>query len=343
MMKKNIFTLLVLFFLLLISCGRSEKNKKADNDSLVKVHPETFIRAETDNMYVQMIKNAGGTNQFFHFRTPTPLDQQTVIRMNRDVLYSGGVFDAEEGLEITFPEMPDNRYASIYILDNDHYVQEIIYKPGVYNVKGNTRFLYVIVRVQVFKAQDAEEIKMVNNLQDQFIVKSVTNEEFPEFKWELASLDSLRAVYNKESANYSSWKGMQGKRGKVNEKTRHIAAAAAWGLLPEEAATYLNYKPKESDKAKCYSATYQVPENDGFWSITVYGEDGYIKSENCLLNGSNVTLNDDHTFTVFYGSKEVCGDVPNRLDTPDGWNILFRIYRPGESVLDGSFTLPEVN
>jgi hypothetical protein len=55
-----------------------------------------------------------------------------------------------------------------------------------------------------------------------------------------------------------------------------------------------------------------------------------------------VKLNDDDTFTVFYGSEEVCGDVPNRLDAPEGWNILFRIYRPGESVLDGSFTLPEV-
>ncbi|WP_297097728.1 DUF1254 domain-containing protein [uncultured Draconibacterium sp.] len=290
-----------------------------------------------------MIKNAGGTNQFFHFRTPTPLDKQTVIRMNRDVLYSGGVFDSKEGLEITFPEMPDTRYASVYILDNDHYVQDIFYKPGVYNVKGNTRFLYVIVRVQVYNSQDAGEVEMVNGLQDQFIIKSVTNEEFPEFTWDKQSLDSLRNVYNAESANYSSWKGMQGKRGEVNEKTRHIAAAAAWGLLPEEAATYLNYKPKESNTDKCYTATYSIPENNGFWSITVYGADGYIKSENCLLNGSNVTLNDDNTFTVYYGSEEACGDVPNRLDAPDGWNILFRIYRPGESVLDGSFTLPEVN
>ncbi len=341
-MKNNILTLMAILAVLFISCGQSAKNKATDKNSTQKVTPETFIRAETDNMYALMIENAGGTNQFYHFRTPTPLDKQTVIRMNRDVLYSGGVFDAKEGLKISFPEIPDSRYASIYILDNDHYVQEIIYKPGEYDIKGNTRFLYVIVRIQVFKAQDVEEIKMVNDLQDMFIVKSVTNEEFPTFKWDKQSLDSLRTIYNKESANYSSWKGMMGIRGEVNEKTRHIAAAAAWGLLPEEAATYLNYKPKESKQGKCYSATYNVPENDGFWSITVYGEDGYIKTENCLLNGSNVTLNDDNTFTVFYGSKEVCGDVPNRLDAPDGWNILFRIYRPGESVLKGDFTLPEI-
>ena len=342
-MRKNILNLLVILAVLSISCNQSGKSKETNTDSATKVTPESFIRAETDNMYAQMIKNAGGTNQFFHFRTPTPLDKQTVIRMNRDVLYSGGVFDAKEGLEITFPEMPDTRYASVYILDNDHYVQDIFYKPGVYRVEGNTRFLYVIVRVQVLNSEDADEIQMVNGLQDKFIVKSVANEEFPELTWDVKSLDSLRAVYNQESANYSSWKGMMGKRGEVNEETRHIAAAAAWGLLPEEAATYLNYKPKDSNRDKCYSATYKIPENNGFWSITVYGDDGYIKSENCLLNGSNVKLNEDDTFTVFYGTKEACGDVPNRLDAPEGWNILFRIYRPGESVLKGDFTLPEMH
>lgn len=342
-MKNSIISFITIFALTLASFAHTENSQKTNKESPIKVTPETFIRAETDNMFSQMIKNAGGTNQFFHFRTPTPLNNQTVIRMNRDVLYSGGVFDAKEGLKISFPEIPDTRYASIYILDNDHYVQEIIYQPGEYSVKGNTRFLYVIVRIQVFDAKDSDEIRMVNNLQNKFVVKSETNEEFPEFKWDKQSLDSLRAVYNKESANYRSWKGMMGKRGKVNEKTRHIAAAAAWGLLPEEAATYLNYKPKESNKDKCYSATYKIPENDGFWSITVYGDDGYIKSENCLLNGSNVKLNNDKTFTAYYGTVKACGNVPNRLDAPDGWNILFRIYRPGESVLNGNFTLPEIS
>ncbi|WP_373400066.1 DUF1214 domain-containing protein [Algoriphagus halophilus] len=305
-------------------------------------YTETFIRAETDRAFMEMIKNAGQTNNFFHFRQPTPLDKQTVIRMNRDVLYSGGVFDASDGLDITFPEMPDDRYASIFIIDNDHYVQDLIYQPGLYKIEGNTDFLYIIIRLQVFDADDNEEIAKLNDLQDQFIVKSKSAHEFPEFKWSLESLDSLRAVYNEESAKYSSWEGMMGKRGEVNEKTRHIAAAAAWGLLPEEAATYLNYKPKEIIASDCYTATYKVPDNKGFWSITVYGEDGYIKTENCLLNNSNVQLNGDGTFTVHFGSKDVCGDVPNRLDAPEGWNFLFRVYLPGEEVLSGDYLVPEV-
>lgn len=86
--------------------------------------------------------------------------------------------------------------------------------------------------------------------------------------------------------------------------------------------------------------TYPVPENQGFWSITVYGEDGYMKHENSILNSNNVKFNPDGTFTAYFGSQKACRDVPNRLDVDKGWNFLMRIYRPGPSVLDGSYKLP---
>jgi hypothetical protein len=92
---------------------------------------------------------------------------------------------------------------------------------------------------------------------------------------------------------------------------------------------------------RCHTATYQVPENNAFWSITVYGADGYMKSVNNILNASNTKMNADGTFTVHFGSKEACGDVPNRLDAPEGWNFLMRVYRPGQSVLNGSYKLPD--
>ena len=52
---------------------------------------------------------------------------------------------------------------------------------------------------------------------------------------------------------------------------------------------------------KCHTATYQVPENNAFWSITVYGADGYMKSVDNILNASN--------------TKEACGDVSNGTAT----------------------------
>ena len=88
-------------------------------------------------------------------------------------------------------------------------------------------------------------------------------------------------------------------------------------------------------------ATYTVPDNAGFWSITVYGADGYMRSTNSVLNQFNTTFNDDGAFAVYFGSKDICDDVPNRLDITEGWNFLMRVYRPGESVLNGNYKLPD--
>jgi hypothetical protein len=132
---------------------------------------------------------------------------------------------------------------------------------------------------------------------------------------------------------------MMGPRGSVDEATRHLAAAAAWGLFPEKDATYLNYFGGHGTD-RCYTATYEVPDNGAFWSITMYGATGFIEYENSLLNGNNVVLNEDGTFTAYFGSKELCGDRPNRLDTPEGWNFMMRVYLPGPSVLDGTYRLP---
>jgi len=127
----------------------------------------------------------------------------------------------------------------------------------------------------------------------------------------------------------------------VDEKTRHIVAAAGWGLFPEWDAMYLNYSGGH-DYRICHQATYQVPENGAFWSITVYGNYGFMKSDNNIVNSSNVKLNADGTFTVYFGAVETCGDRPNRLDSTEGWNFIMRIYRPGKSVLEGAYKLPAV-
>ena len=108
--------------------------------------------------------------------------------------------------------------------------------------------------------------------------------------WEASSLNALTEQVKKDSAQYSRWKGMMGPCGKVDEKARHIAAVAAWGLNPEWDVTDLNHNGSH-DYRMCYKATYIVPDNQAFWSITVYGNDGCIKSENAVIHSTNVQLN----------------------------------------------------
>jgi hypothetical protein len=305
------------------------------------VTPDTFIRAETDRMFADIQGLSGQINTFYHFRTPTPLDKQTVVRMNRDTLYSGAVIDTAGGATITFPEMPDGRYASILIIDNDHYSPVVFYEPGVHEIPADTRYMFAALRIQIFNPDDPAEVALVNSLQDQFVISAASTELFTGDAWDKATLDSLRMMYEAESAAYPSWKGMMGPRGQVDEETRHIAAAAAWGLFPEWDATYLNYN-NPGDPLVCQTATYEVPDNDAFWSITVYDSTGFIASEASTVRSVNATINDDGTFTAYFGSEELCGDVPNRVDAPEGWNFLMRIYRPGPSILDGSYVLPDV-
>ena len=93
------------------------------------------------------------------------------------------------------------------------------------------------------------------------------------------------------------------------------------GLFPEWDATYLNYSGGH-DYRVCHQATYQVPENGAFWSITVYGNDGFMKSDNNIVNSSNVKLNADGTFIGYFGWRrpvEMCptGWIPRKDGTSD--------------------------
>jgi hypothetical protein len=308
-----------------------------------KVTPETYIRAETDIAFSQFYRNAGSdVNRFYYIRKPVPLDAQSVVRMNLDTLYSGAVVDTEGGAKLTIPEFPDKRYFSVLVIDNDHYAPTVFYKPGTYDIPGDTKYVTLVQRIEVMDPNDQADIALVNEMQNKFTIEASSHDLFPDPKWDAESMLALRAPYEKEFQTFSQYEpDWMGPRGKVNEKTRHLAAAGAWGLFPENDAVYINYTGPGAVKG-CYTATYTVPPNDAFWSITLYGSDGFMKSARAGVNDRNVALNDDGTFTVYFGSPEACGDKPNRVDITDGWNFLMRIYRPGEAVLKREYRLPDV-
>jgi hypothetical protein len=184
---------------------------QVQTNSSVKVTPETYIRAETDRQFGEIEKMAGGINRFYHFRSATPLDKQNVVRMNRDTLYSMGVIDTSKGATITVPELPKDRYASVYLVDNDHYCPFVIYTSGTHKLPMDTKYLALGIRIQVFNPKDPDEISLINKLQDQFVIKAGSADPLPEFQWDPASLKTWTAQYEKDSAEYSSWKGMQAK------------------------------------------------------------------------------------------------------------------------------------
>jgi hypothetical protein len=55
-------------------------------------------------MFAATQAQAGGPNRFMHNREPAPVDNQPVIRMNRDTLYSFAVVDLSAGARLTVPD-----------------------------------------------------------------------------------------------------------------------------------------------------------------------------------------------------------------------------------------------
>lgn len=308
-----------------------------------KVTPDTYIRAEVDMAFSQFYKNAGSdVNRFYYIRKPTPLNDQAVVRMNRDTLYAGAVVDTTGGAKLTIPKFPDKRYFSVLVIDNDHYAPAVFYKSGTYEIPGDTKYVALIVRIEVMDPDDPKDVAFVNDMQNKFTIKASSHDLFPEPRWDVKSMLALRSDYEKEFQKFTQYEpDWMGPRGKVNEKTRHIAVAGAWGLFPEKDAVYINYTGPASAKG-CYQGTYAVPANDAFWSITLYGADGFMKSDKSIVNDRNVKKNPDGTFTVYFGSAKDCGERANRVDVSDGWNFLMRVYRPGKAILAREYKLPDV-
>ena len=82
------------------------------------------MRAESDLYFSNIVKD-GGFGKFLHRREPAAIDNQTIIRLNRDTLYSAAIFDLDAGpVTITLPEA-GKRFMSMQVIDEDQYTPEV--------------------------------------------------------------------------------------------------------------------------------------------------------------------------------------------------------------------------
>src|SRR5262245_356179 len=113
----------ILCALVFADCSNNQSEKEsteASNDSSANssksiiVTAENFPRAESDMYFANALKMPGaGLGKLTHQREIVSVDNQPVIRYNRDVLVSSGVFDLEAGhIIITMPD-PGKRFQSI--------------------------------------------------------------------------------------------------------------------------------------------------------------------------------------------------------------------------------------
>lgn len=312
--------------------------------STVPVTVDNFTRAESD-LYMSKNVNEVGLGKFQHIRSPTEIDKQMVIRMNRDTLYSSAVFDLDAGpATITMPEA-GKRFMSMQVITEDHYVPAVFYGPGSHILSKDevgARYVMVAVRTLV-DPSDPKDLDQVHALQDAIKVEQASPGQFEIPNWDQTSQKQVRDALLLLAAHTGGFKDAFGAEGSVDPVRHLIGTAAGWGGNPDKDATYLSYNPPKNDGNSVYKLT--VPGNvpvDGFWSISLYNKEGYFQKNDLnaySLNNITAKKSADGSIAVQFGGCD--GKIPNCLPTMPGWNYTVRLYRPHQEILDGTWKFPE--
>jgi hypothetical protein len=311
----------------------------------VPVTVDNFIRAESDQYLGGLVKDSGGAlGKLNHRREPASIDGQTVIRLNRDTLYSSMVVDLDAGpVTITMPDA-GKRFMSMQVINQDHYVVEVDYGAGTRTLskdKVGTRYAVIGIRTLVNPA-DPADVDQVHKLQDAIKVSQKATGTFEVPKWDPASQKKVRDALLILASTMPDFRRAFGTREQVDPVRHLVGTAAAWGGNPDKDATYLNITPAKNDGTTVYKLNVKDVPVNGFWSVSVYDEKGYYQKNQYsayTLNNLTAKRSADGSIDIQFGGCD--GKIPNCLPITKGWNYTVRLYRPRAEILSGKWKFPE--
>ncbi len=312
--------------------------------SAALVGVDNFVRAETDT-YITGLSKATGVGKLRHSRDLASIDNQRVIRMNRDTLYSSAVFDLDAGpATIVLPDA-GKRYLSLHVINQDHYTTNIFHGSGAHTLTREsvgTRYAYVIIRTFVDPGS-ADDLKQARALQDAMQVsqKDVGRLELP--AWDAASLKKVRDPLIALASTIPDLTRAFGTKAAVNPVRHLLGAASAWGGLPEQETIYLNVNPSKNDGKTVYRFSVKDVPVDSFWSVSVYNAAGYFERNpegTYTINNVTAKRGSDGAIAVQFGGCEG-GKTANCLPITPGWNYMVRLYLPRAEAASGAWKFPE--
>lgn len=327
--------------LTLVTLGSA--NAQPSPEAPIQVGVDNFVRAESD-LYMGKTVADGGLGRFVHSREPAPIDAQNVIRMNRDTVYSSGVFDLDAGpVTITLPEA-GKRFMSMQVVNEDHYVPAVFYGAGSHTLTKQeigTRYVFVAVRTLVDPA-DRKDLERVHVLQNAIKVSQARAGKFVVPKWDPASQKKMRDALLVLGSTIPDYNQAFGPKGAVDPVQHLIGTASGWGGNPSKDAIYLGgVMPKNDGKTVYRLKVGHVPVNS-FWSVSVYNADGYFEKNlygAYSLNNLAARKSDDGSIVIQFGGCD--GKIANCLPTMPGWNYTVRLYQPRDEILNGQWRFPQ--
>jgi len=313
------------------------------DESKEPVNISNFVRAESDHMFRQNMKMLGGEfGKFTHLRTPTTPDNQPVIRMNQDTLYSATILDLSQPVTITLPDV-GGRYMSMHVVNQDHYMF-VESEPGTYELTEDTvgtRFASVTVRT-FYDAGDPDDLAKAHAAQDKIGISGGGSGPFEAPNWDTEQLAVGRKALNDLAVLGFDSTYAFGRKEDVRPVDYLVGAAAGWGGLPRTAAFYLLGSVEDNDGTTPHVVTVKDVPVDAFWSITVYNADGYLEKNELnrnSFNNSSAKPNEDGSYTIHFGGDP---ESTNYLPITAGWNYAIRMYKPRKEILDGTWTFPGI-
>ena len=328
-MKKNILLLTLVSLFIFSGCkSDKDKSKKSSGNEIQKnktITKDNYVVAETDWNFTKQQK-AQKVNTFTH-NPPVSIENQDIIRSNRDVMYSLAVVDISEGATFTVPER--DAFQAIHIMDENH-LSHFVVKVGESkvitkdDVTGGTH-VYLLARTKItdnieesLAAQRALKIEAKSS--KPYVSKGYNEEELIAFR------NALTAEFINGKVQIIEHKSFCETMDDVDPTSYIYAAAVGWGGLPSHTAQYL---PTVNGQGKTMPQKYVMPKpnldwkNGGFFSLTTYDSDGWIVEENFYIDHNRMEDTGD-SYTIYINSP----DNESSITVQEGWTGVFRFYLP---------------
>ncbi|MDS9470190.1 hypothetical protein RGQ15_21820 [Paracoccus sp. MBLB3053] len=261
---------------------------------------------------------------------------QQVIRENQDGIYASAVVDISEGATFTIP--PGNHYQIIQVIDMQNYVAGVVYAGESLTITTDDvtygDHVYLNMRVPILTEEKGglEETLRLQKLAT-IEAKSAKPYETPDFVLPLEKTEEIRAALVKDvrGGALTHTRYVNGTPYTSRPQDHLYGTGYGWGGLglPDAAYWPFNNKSQVTDgKIQPSSVTITPPEiqeeRGGFWSVTIYDEEGWLAKDISAISNTQAEPNEDGTYTINFNNP----GAKNNLETSVPFAALFRFYLP---------------
>ena len=261
---------------------------------------------------------------------------QQVIRENQDGIYASAVVDISEGATFSIPK--GNHYQIIQVIDMQNYVAGVAYAGETITITPEDvtygDHVYLNMRVPILP-KDKGGIKETLRLQKLATIsaKSAKPYKTPDFVLPLKKTEEIRAALIKDvkGGALTHTRFVNGTPYTSRPQDHLYGTAYGWGGLGLPDAAYwpfTNNSKIEDGKIQPSHATFTPPdiqeERGGFWSVTIYNEEGWLAKDISAISNTQAQANQDGTYTIHFNSP----GKKNNLETSVPFTALFRFYLP---------------